>query len=84
MSIQVMDERRRFETFEQNITWFRVHYEDLKKEYPNRFVAINKGKVIEYANTLDGLLRKLRKQYDDIAVFAIEFVSGSKAELIVL
>ena len=60
----------RFRAYEENITWFRVNLEKLRKEHPNQFVAVNKGKVIASNKTLDGLLTQLRKEkYPDITIF---------------
>lgn len=84
MATLVVSDKERFKVFEENITWFRVNYGKLKKEHPDKFVAINKGKVIASDKNLDGLLAKLRHEYDDITTFAIEFVSGSEAELILI
>ena len=75
---------KRFKTYEENITWFRANYEQLRKKYPNRFVAIDRGGVIASDKTLNGLLAQLRKRYTDITLFAIEYVSATEAELVVL
>lgn len=75
----------RFRAYEENITWFRLNLEKLRKEHPNQFVAVNKGKVIASNKTLDGLLTQLRKEkYPDITIFAIEYVSAADTELIML
>jgi Family of unknown function (DUF5678) len=77
---------KRFKAYEENMTWFRANYEKLRKKHPNEFVAINKGDVIASDKTLEGLLKNLRKQYtnDQITTFAIEYVSETDAELIML
>jgi len=85
MTALVVNSEQRFKAYEQNITWFRGHYAKLRKEHPNQFVAINKASVIS-DKTLEGLLAKLRKKYDTstITTFAIEFVSASDVELILI
>jgi hypothetical protein len=85
MTALVVNPEQRFKAYEENITWFRRHYAQLRKEHPDQFVAVNKGKV-ESDKTLEGLLARLRKKYDNdtITTFAIEFVNTNEAELAML
>jgi hypothetical protein len=84
MTRLVLDPSERFKAYEQNMTWFRTHYGRLKKDHPDKFVAISNGKVIDSNKTLEGLLGRLRRQHSDMSSLAIEFVSSNEAELIML
>ena len=84
MEATVVSDKDKFKAFHQNMEWFRAHYGQLKRDHPDKFVAIRNGKVTSSDKTLEGLLGSLRKKYSDISSFAIEFVSSSEAELILL
>jgi len=84
MTVTAVSDKQRFKAFQENMNWFRAHYGQLKKDHPDKFVAISDGRVISSDKTLEGLLGRLRKQYSDISSFAIEFVSSDEVELILL
>ncbi len=86
MTALLVNSEQRFERYQQNVTWLRGHYVQLRKEHPDQFVAVNKGKVVQSEKQLESLLRVLRKKYDNetITTFAIEFVNTNEAELATL
>lgn len=50
------------------------NHDELRKEYPDRFVAIEDGKVIAEGADMDIIQNKLKKMGRDPAIATIEFV----------
>jgi hypothetical protein len=58
-----------------NKLWVLDHMDSLRRKYPGKYVAYDRGKMLAVADTTDGIRRKLRKmKVPDISVVAIEFV----------
>jgi hypothetical protein len=58
-----------------NKLWVLDHMEILRRKYPDKYVAYDRGKVMAVADSSDeirGMLRK--KRISDISVVAIEYV----------
>ena len=50
-----------FAEMQRNGLWFNENHTILQREYPNKLVAIHNGSVLAAAETLDGLIAKLKK-----------------------
>ena len=85
MSILTVTEKKALGAYAENINWFRDNYKKLVKKHPDRFVAIDDGKVIDYDTESRRLIERLRIKHGDqkLTTFAIEFVSSSDIELII-
>jgi len=69
--------------FEEDSIWINKHYNDLKVKYPNEWVAVFHGKVIDHNHNLKELMEKLKRKYPkDIGDIAVELVSPEEVELI--
>jgi hypothetical protein len=62
---------------EKNAVWVAQHLGDLRKTYPDQFVAVQDQKVIDTATSRKELLKKLEKRDDVKDSVAIEFI-GTK------
>ena len=84
MSVLTHSERKAMRTYAENMTWFRAHYEGLRKEHTNQFVAISNGHVIDSDYNPDRLIKRLRENYgqEAITAFAVEFVAKDNLELL--
>ena len=69
--------------FESDTKWIIEHYDELKIEYPDEWVASFNNKVIGHDKDLANLMEKLRAKYQaDAGHIAVEFVAPRKVELI--
>jgi len=69
--------------FESDTKWLIEHYDDLKIEYPEEWVASFNNKVVGHDKDLSNLMEKLRAKYrEDAGHIAVEFVTPRKVELI--
>ena len=50
-----------FEVSRRNVEWLKENYDRLKKEYDNRWVVIQDGKVVKSASTFDEIMKTVRK-----------------------
>jgi len=51
-----------FEVSRKNIEWLKENYDRLKKDYDNRWVVIQNGKVVESASTFEEIMKTVRKR----------------------
>lgn len=82
MSVLVEREKHKLRAFEENMDYFQDHYEELKKKYPNEYVAINDGDVIDHDCDPDALMDRLHNKYQDIGTFVVEPIIDKKIKLV--
>jgi len=71
-------------SFQADDIWFNQHYEKLKEQYKEKWVAVFHKQVIDHGKNLDTLLRRLRKNYpQEVGDMVVEFVTLKEAILIV-
>lgn len=63
--------------------WFRGHYEELRKNYENEFVAIDDGEVIAHNSNVEALIGNLKDKGKDPALLLIKAVR-KKGSIIIL
>ena len=69
--------------FEEDMRWLETHYEGLKGEFKEEWVAIYKKRVMDHDRNLESLVERLKAKYpEDFRNFVIEFLTGEKVELI--
>ena len=61
-----------------NKKWIKDNYEDLKRNYLNKFIAVLKRNVIVAKEDIEELLDYLNKKYLDNNEIAIEFIGSEK------
>jgi hypothetical protein len=66
--LQLLIETKKDEAF------LKENYDRLKKEHPDRFVAIKNGKVIAEGIDMNAIQNELKKIGEDPAITTIEFV----------
>lgn len=65
-----------------NTVWLIDHYDELRKRYPDEYVAVHQGKVLDHDKNIGKLLRRLEAKYKETTHMAIEFVSKKDFRLI--
>jgi len=60
---------------ESDLEWFQYNYENLKKKFCDRFIAIKKKKVIDVDEDLKTLIKKLKDKGEDTTKVLIKFIS---------
>jgi hypothetical protein len=70
------------QNFENDGKWFQSHLDELRKEYVNEFVAVERGDVVTSGKTVDSVLKKLRKIKKDPRFVLIEFVPEKGKKLL--
>jgi len=67
----------------ENKAWLKERMNDLRKEYPDEYIAVNQGEIVGHNKDLMKLLKDLRKKFGEpIDHIAIDFVTPKKIELI--
>ena len=60
---------------QNNLMWFNSNWNELVRDFNNKFIAIENKEVIESDTNLDSLLNKLRSKGVDSSETMIKFVS---------
>lgn len=69
--------------FEENMDWLNKHYEKLKKEYPENYVAVFNRKVVDHDSNLNTLMKRIETNYPgQDSKIAVKYVTAKKIELI--
>jgi hypothetical protein len=70
------------EEMEKNSKLIREEFESLREEYSNKFVAIEKGKVIDCDEELETLIERLKKEKKDLTLISIHFLPEKGIEIV--
>jgi ribosomal protein L20 len=69
--------------YEENAKWISRHYEKLKREYRDEWVAVLNGGVVDSDHELSKLVERLRRKYpENYNEIAAEYVTSKEIELI--
>ena len=75
--------KQKIERFTEDTKWVWKRYDDLKKQYPDEWVAVFKEKVVDHDSDLRRLMGRLDVKYpEDKGHIAVEFVTPKKIEMI--
>jgi hypothetical protein len=75
---------QKLDQFEADAIWLDQHYDQLKEQYPDQFVAVYGKTVIDHGKNLDTLMRRLRKKYGKkTGDVVVEFIPIEEEILIV-
>lgn len=78
--MQRIDELKQFE---EDMNWINEHYEELKQNYSEQYVAVHNRTVVDHDKEIKNLMARLREKYRERASsLAIEFITAKKDELI--
>jgi len=69
--------------YEENAKWIIRHYEELKKIFQDKWIAVLKVTVVDNDRDLNRLVERLRKKYPkNYNEIAVEYVTAKEIELI--
>lgn len=69
--------------FEEDTSWLYEHYDRLKLEYPDQFIAVFQQQVVDHDPDLSRLMERLRERYQEEAGrIAVEYISRKKMEYV--
>ena len=67
----------------KDLEWFSKNFQELKKKYPKKFVAIKDQNVVIAASKLETLIKHLKQKFGNPNDFLIDFVPDDKYILVV-
>jgi hypothetical protein len=78
-----MQQLEQLRQFEEDMDWITQHYEELKRHYPEQYVAVYRHAVADHDEDMKSLMARLKERYGEHAKYlAIEFITVKKDELI--
>lgn len=82
----VFDEQevlRGLRSFERDSRWIDKHHEELKRLYPDEWVACYEERIIEHDKKLEALVKRLKTKYpEEKKHIAVEFIETEEIEMI--
>jgi len=71
--------------YEENVKWLSQRYDELKQKYKDEWVAVMNRSVIDHDKSLDRLVHRLRKNYQEAyGEIAVEYVTKKEIDLILI
>ena len=70
------------ERFSQDVDWISRKQAMLRKQFADKYVAVEGHRVIDSDSRLDRLLKKLKEKGEDPSQIPIEFISSEPQRLI--
>ena len=64
--------------FYSDIKWFYTNYKSLSKKFENKFIVINKQKVVINANNIKELKEKAKERKIDLRKSMVKFIPVSR------
>jgi len=64
--------------FYSDIKWFYTNYKSLSERFENKFIVINKQKIVINANNIKELKEKAKEQKIDLRKSVVKFISVRK------
>jgi len=74
---------RKFKLFISNARWINANIDDLKRKFPDTYIAVYKRKVVLTDKDLTDLKEKLKEKSIDLDKVTIEFVKRKPLKLLV-
>jgi len=68
--------------FEDGMDFVNVNIKDLRKTFPNKFVAVQGKDIVVYASSMDELMTKAEAKKIDLAMLFIEFIPSKEVMFI--
>lgn len=69
--------------FSGSLTVMNGRLKELRRKYPNEFVAIHEGKVVGHGPKIEPLIKELKEEGIDPSKIPIEFISKDPEVLVV-
>jgi hypothetical protein len=54
--------------------WLQSHYEEIQREYPNKFVAVASKRIIAAGEKMEDVAKSVKEMGKDPAMILIEFI----------
>ncbi|MDE1857428.1 MAG: hypothetical protein KGH98_05140 [Candidatus Micrarchaeota archaeon] len=67
---------------EKNDRIIRSHYERLRQNYGNQYVAIDNGKVVGHNSTLSGLMAALKAKNTELTTVLVQFIPRKGTDIL--
>ena len=83
MGVLRMNIVKTIEEFEQNYAWVDQHYPQLRANYPDQYVAVLDGKVVDSGPDAKTLSQRLRQAYGERERnIAVRYISTKDFEMV--
>jgi len=74
---------QRLKKAEENRAWLETHWEELVQSYQDQWIAVHNGRVIASDADQARLFAKLRRDYPDFQLNAVELITSAPLDVII-
>jgi len=74
---------QRLKKAEENCAWLETHWEELVQSYQDLWIAVHNGRVITSDADQARLFVKLRRDYPDFQLYAVELITPAPLDVII-
>lgn len=74
--------KKRFRRLQNDYKWIITHKNQLRSEYPNKYIAVENEKVRFTGNTIEELISEITAHKEQTDNFAIEYVAEHPANFL--
>jgi len=67
---------------DKDFAWIGEHWEELKSKYPGKYIAVRRGRVIDFDEDKKRLRRRLEERFGDIWDIIITFIPAEEVKLL--
>ena len=67
---------------DEDFAWIGEHWEELRKRYPGRYIAVKGKQVIDFDEDRERLKHRLKKRFGDIWDIVITFIPAEEIKLL--
>ena len=78
------DAVRRLRQLQINMVWITANREELRRKYPDEYVAVDEGEVIAHSKELSHLKDQLKSRFTNFHHVAVDFVGKEELEMILV
>jgi len=78
----MIQELQMINEMEQDNKWLESHYEEIRKNYENKFIAIKNKVIVASSSTLDGIMKELEEKGENSSLVSIEFIHKKDFKII--
>ncbi|MEA2055053.1 MAG: DUF5678 domain-containing protein [Candidatus Thermoplasmatota archaeon] len=68
------EEMQVLEDYEKDNRWISENYEQIKKEYTEKYIAVKDKNIIDANKNSDKLIKRLRERNEELERIVIEFI----------
>ena len=68
--------------YERDLCWISEHWEELKRRYPGKFIAVRDGKLVDYDEDRNRLEQRLKGRFGSLWALTVIFIPPKEYKIL--